>query len=163
MIIPNEFSKLEYDPTTDILYGEWPDIHDHTLYEVKIMLSQMLSTINNYDVKKVLSDSRKTIITVADDIYNSVVSQLTEDLKSTRLHKFARVTNSLGNKETAAREAAGALKDRFVVSNFTDLDQAMEWLKCTCPHAEAPSPTSVCCSRTWLYICRTCTGPSCMS
>jgi hypothetical protein len=163
MIIPNEFSKLEYDPTTDVLYVEWPDIHDHTLYEIKIMLGQMLSTINNYDIKKVLSDSRKTIITVADDVYNGVVSQLAEDLKSTRLHKFARVTNGLDNREKAAREAAAVLKDRFVVSNFSDLDQAMAWLKCSCPYAEAPTQTSAACSRSWLYICRTCTGPSCMS
>ena len=128
MIIPNQFIKLEYSPATDVLYVEWPNIHDYSVPELKHILSEILSTIRNYDIRKVLADSTKSIVTLPDAEYNSIVEQLTRDLMTTRLQKFARLTTGQGNREQAASKAAEALAGFFEVRNFSNLEEALEWL-----------------------------------
>jgi hypothetical protein len=43
--------KLEYDPATDILEVEYPDLEKFMLPEIKHAFNLMVETIRNYDVK----------------------------------------------------------------------------------------------------------------
>lgn len=128
MIIPNKFIKLDYNPATDVLIIEWPNIHDYTIPELKFILNEIVSTIRNYDIKKVLADSTKSVVTLPDTEYKSIIEQLTKDLMNTRLQKFARLTTGQGYREQAANTAAEALKNYFAVRNFHNMDEALEWL-----------------------------------
>lgn len=128
MIIPNKFIKLDYNPATDILYIEWPNIHDYSLSELKFILNEIVNSIKNYDIKKVLADSTKSVITMPDAEYNNVVQQLALDLMTTRLEKFARLTTGQGIREEAVTNAATVIKDYFTVRNFNNLEDALEWL-----------------------------------
>ncbi|WP_299823730.1 hypothetical protein [uncultured Pontibacter sp.] len=128
MIIPNKFIKLEYNPATDVLWVEWPNIDEESVPELQFILSELLGTIRNYDVKKVLADSTKSVLSLADETYNAIVEQLVLDLRTTRLQKFARLTIGEGSREVAANKAADALKDKFEMRNFNNLNDALEWL-----------------------------------
>jgi len=129
MLIPNKFITLDYDPSTDILFIEWPNIHDYSLAELKFILDELVTTIKNYDIKKVLADSTKSIVTMPDEEYNAVLKQLALDLLSTRLEKFARLTTGQGYREEAVANGVTVVGDQFAIQNFEALPEALEWLK----------------------------------
>lgn len=128
MIIPSKFLKLEYNPATDILYVEWPDIYEYSSPELKFILGEVLNTIRSYDVKKVLADSTRSRVTLNPVEYEEIVDQFTKNLMDTRLEKFARLTTGQGFREYAAGKAAEALQGICNVENFYDLEEAINWL-----------------------------------
>ncbi|WP_276497087.1 hypothetical protein [Pontibacter litorisediminis] len=128
MLIPCQFIKLEFDPATDVLYLEWPNIHDYTVYELRFILTELVSTIKHYDIKKVLADSRNSDLTLPEQEYEAIVAQFAEELCGTRLQKFARLTTGQPPREKAAQKAAEHVKDRFEVRGFYTLEEAMAWL-----------------------------------
>lgn len=128
MIIPSKFLKLEYNPATDILYVEWPDIYEFSSPELKFILGEVINTIRSYDVKKVLADSTKSVVTLDPAEYEMILDQFTKDLMDTRLERFARLTTGQGFREYAAGKVAEALQGICNVQNFNDKDEAINWL-----------------------------------
>ena len=128
MIIPNKFIRLEYDPATDILFVEWPNIHDYTVPELRHILSELVKTVRSYDIKKVLADSTRSVVTLPPAEYGAIVDQLTRDLMATRLQKFARLTTGQGMREQAAGKAGETGVGVIQVRNFNDREEALRWL-----------------------------------
>ncbi|WP_266204979.1 hypothetical protein [Pontibacter kalidii] len=95
MLIPNRFIKLEFNPATDTLFIEWPNIHDYTLYELRFMLTELIDTVRNYDIEKILANSRKSAVTLPEQEYSVIVNQFAKDLSTTRLQKFAGLRPAL--------------------------------------------------------------------
>jgi hypothetical protein len=128
MIIPNKFIQLDYNPTTDVLFIDWPNIHDYTLPELKFILDEIVDTVKHYDIKRILTDSRKSAITLPDAEYAGIVNQWAINLTTTRLQKFARLTTNNPNREKIANNAAALVVGTIQFMNFENAEAALEWL-----------------------------------
>lgn len=128
MIIPNKFIKLDYNPTTDVLFVEWPNMHDYTLPEIEFILEELVNTVKYYNVRRILADSRKSKITLRDDAYAQVVNQLVQMLNATHLEKFARLVTTEANRESIANNAATLLNGSIQYQSFANTDVAIAWL-----------------------------------
>ncbi|OKL38675.1 hypothetical protein [Pontibacter flavimaris] len=128
MLIPNQFIKLEFNPALDILSVEWPNIHDYTVHELRFILAELVSTVKNYDIKKILADSRNSALTLPEQEYGAIVEKFAHELSTTRLRKFARLTTGLDYREKTAGKAAEDMKDCFQVRSFYTMAEALAWL-----------------------------------
>ncbi|OKL39604.1 hypothetical protein [Pontibacter flavimaris] len=128
MIIPNKFIQLDYNPTTDVLFIEWPNMHDYSLPEMRFIMEEVIASVKHYDIKKILADSRQSTITLDDETYGQLINGLALLLQTTRLEKFARLTTAELNRETIASHAASLVKDSIQYQSFDDAGVAMAWL-----------------------------------
>jgi hypothetical protein len=128
MIIPNKFIKLDYNPTTDVLFIEWPNMHDYSLPEMKFIMEEIIDSVKHYDIKKILADSRHSTITLDNEAYAQLINGLALLLQTTRLQKFARLTTTELNRETIASHAASLVKDSIQYQSFEDAGVALAWL-----------------------------------
>jgi len=87
ILFQNSIIKLDYTPATDILAVEYPDLHDFLLPEIKHSINIMVDNIRNYDVKKILLDSTKTIVSVGEAESREVATYLASGLVKTRVQK----------------------------------------------------------------------------
>lgn len=129
MVLTNNFIKLEYDPGTDVLFVEWPNVHDYSKVEVTFILDEIVETVKNYDIKNLLTDTRHSHVTLSDHEYAGILNQLAINLTTTRLQKFARLSGSIPNREKLAYEAAALVKDTIQYKSFDDRDSALAWLR----------------------------------
>ncbi len=127
MIIPSTITKLDYNPAKDILFVEWPDIHSYTLSEVNYTLTEILDTIRYYDVKKLLIDSRETVIGISSEDYTALAIQFVKELMATRLKKVARLESYSSLRESQVQEIS-KVKTFIAFKNFTDTEAALSWL-----------------------------------
>jgi hypothetical protein len=128
MIIPNKFIKLEYSPTTDVLFIEWPNIQEYSLPEIRYILQDVVSNVKNYDIKKILADTRNSNIGVDAAAYADVLNQLARDLMTTRLEKFARLSTQDKNREKIVKNAGALVVGAIEFKNFENAEEALEWL-----------------------------------
>lgn len=124
--------KLEYNPTTDILEVEYPDLEKFMLSEIRHALTLMVETIRNYDVKRLLLDASKTSVNVSEEENTQLTLQLAKDLATTRLQKLARITPSNQYREIKAQENINQAKQSgampYLLESFTNRAIAIEWL-----------------------------------
>lgn len=128
MLISNKLIQLEFNPATDILHVAWPNFHDYSTYELNYILSELVSTVRNYDIKKILADSRSSTLTMPEQEYGAIVIKFAKDLSMTRLQKLARVTKGTGYRELVAEKAAVEMKNCIEVRNFPAMEEALAWL-----------------------------------
>ena len=128
MIIPNKFIRLDYNPTTDVLLIDWPNMHDYSLPEVKYIIDEIVETVKHYDIKRILTDTRQSVITVDSAEYAGIINQLALDLANTRLQKFARITTPDPNRERIARDAAALVVGAIQYKGFENSEEAIKWL-----------------------------------
>lgn len=128
MIIPSKFIKLEYSPTTDVLFIEWPNMQDYSLPEIRYILQDVVSTVKYYDIKKILADTRKSSLRVDAASYADVLNQLARDLMTTRLEKFARLSTQDRNREKIVKTASALTVGVIQFKNFDNAGEALEWL-----------------------------------
>ena len=123
---------LDYNPATDILQADYPDLIGFQIPEIKRSLTIMVEAIRNYDVKKLLLDASKTTIEVSQEESSAITRQLAVDLVNTRLQKVARIQPVDNNRERTAQEninqigQAGLLP--YQLQTFTHKSDAMAWL-----------------------------------
>ncbi len=131
MIIYNNLIKLEYNPVTDILLVEWPDIFDYASAEMKQTLQAIVDTIKHYDVKKLLIDSRKSIIGISQAEYEALLKEFNKDLTNTRLQKIARLESENLTREAQVKELLPKLKQKTLVDfgTFASITEATNWLE----------------------------------
>jgi hypothetical protein len=128
MIIPNKFIQLDYNPTTDVLFIEWPNIHDYTLSELKFIIDEVVDTVRHYDIKRILADSRRSAMTLPEAEYAGIVNQLALDLTTTRLEKFARLSTVDPKREKIVTNAAALVVGSIQFMNFENAEAALAWL-----------------------------------
>jgi len=122
---------LDYDPATDILSLNWPDVKDFLLPEVKRELKVLIDTIKHYDVKKLLIDTSKAKVEVTDAEYQAFVSAFVSTLKDTRLQKLARIGTNNPNREKISDQAKETSQiDLFMeFRSFNSGPEALAWLQ----------------------------------
>lgn len=128
MEIPNKFLKLDYNPKTDVLQVEWPNMHDYTLPEVKYIIGELVETVKNYDVKRILADTRRSQITIPMDAYSHIINEMTLQLATTRLQKFAKIHTHNPDREAVSDYAASLVVGTIQYRTFDTIAEAMAWL-----------------------------------
>lgn len=133
VLFDNSLIRLDYDPATDILVVEYPDLHDFLLTEIKRSIDTLVDTVKHYDVKRIMLDSTRTIISVSDEESREIALYLTAGLMRTRISKVARVQSPSATVEATAEGNIRHIKESislpFDLQNFTNRKEAVEWLK----------------------------------
>ncbi len=132
VLFENSILKLNYNPATDILEVEYPDLHDFLLPEIKHSITQMIEVIKNYDVKRLLLDSTKTLIAVSEAESREVAVFLAGALTKTRVLKVARVQSPSSTIEKTAQNNIRHIKAQslsYQLQNFTSKADAVAWLR----------------------------------
>ena len=124
---------LDYDPVTDVLVVQWPDIQKFSLAEIGEAFNRLVNHIKRYDVKKLLIDSGKTNTDVNNKDYLALIYRLGKAFSNTRLEKVARVVTSnavwegqlSGNIEKLRTDYQSLIEYR----NFDNKEAALAWLE----------------------------------
>ncbi|MGV3541072.1 MAG: hypothetical protein ACO1OQ_14750 [Rufibacter sp.] len=126
---------LKYEVTKDILAFRWPTLQPDNLVELENACQKIIDTINHYDIKRLLVDSRSYAIEITDQKYKQIVSDLGKAMARTRLEKIARLTaaQGLGEQEQKAQavysEVVEEIRFQIPCKNFETEGAAMAWLK----------------------------------
>ncbi|MFD3001464.1 hypothetical protein ACFS7Z_13925 [Pontibacter toksunensis] len=133
ILFHNSILKLDYSPATDILDVGYPDLHDYMLSEIKHSIDILIDTVKNYDVKKVILDSSRTVSSVSSEESREIAVYLASGLMKTRVQKVARVQSPSSDIEERAqgniRHINESIQLPFQLQNFTSKEVAIEWLK----------------------------------
>lgn len=109
-----------------------PDVTQLALPEVSACLDIVVSNIRNYDIKKLLLDSSKSVIEAEDEAYKAVTTKFGLDLMNTRLKKIARVATTDTKREAKSAQVSAELRRELNLPiefrNFSNQADAMEWL-----------------------------------
>ncbi|QNF32251.1 hypothetical protein HUW51_05710 [Adhaeribacter swui] len=132
ILFNNGYFTLDYDPTTDTLFVDLPEMRTQELSEAKHCFDIMVEHVNNYHVHYLLLDSRKAVVQVDNAAYHQLIYQVSQKLKYTHLKKVARLASSDSTLEGMANKVQQhVLKSEpasYLIQNFTSREQALEWL-----------------------------------
>lgn len=124
--------SLDYDPTTDIVVVEYPDLHDYLLVEIKHSINKMIEIIRNYDIKKLMLDSTRTVSSVNEQESRETATYLAAGIAITRVQRVARLQSPVEAVESRAKGNIKHIQESqllpFELKNFTDNAMALEWL-----------------------------------
>ncbi|MHC2992744.1 hypothetical protein OB13_14555 [Pontibacter sp. HJ8] len=124
--------KLDYNPATDILQAEYPDLDRLHLPEIKHNFSVMVEVIRNYDVKKLLLDASQTDVSLNDEENRQLGLELAAELSKTRLQKLARIQPRDPGQEIKAQVNINLMKQSgllpYELETFSNRAQAIAWL-----------------------------------
>ncbi|WP_137758066.1 hypothetical protein [Pontibacter sp. SGAir0037] len=125
--------KLNYDPATDILEVLYPDLHDYLMPEIKHSINTLVDTVKNYDIKKILLDSSRTIISVGQQESREIASYLASGLAASRLQKLARLQSASSTIEAISDSNVQYIRQAgllpFDIQNFNNKTEAIAWLR----------------------------------
>lgn len=129
MIIPNKLIKLDYDPTKDILFVEWPDIEYYSMPELLRVLEDVVDTVRHYDINYLMIDARSTTVGIKEEDYNQIGLKFAQDLMTTRLKKAARLSTRNLGRERQVMELKEKSKLTLEFRSFETVDEALEWFQ----------------------------------
>jgi hypothetical protein len=134
ILYQNRLIVLDYEPSTDILSVDWPNVASFDLMEVEQALNTLVGYIRDYDVKRLLIDSTKAVISPDLDMveYQAIVTQFAYKLMKTRLKKSARIMHSDQVRETTSQKISEEITRKAKLEienqNFTSKEAATAWL-----------------------------------
>ncbi|WP_210465449.1 hypothetical protein [Rufibacter roseolus] len=133
LLYQDSILQLTYDPATDILEMDWPDLAPSYLPEARQAFQALVETVRDYDVKNLLVDGSKASISISDEENTSLMLKIAQEFNATRLRKVARIASTDFRRESVADEnlhkIQRSLDLHYEMQNFTDRAQAMTWLK----------------------------------
>ncbi|MFC6996849.1 STAS/SEC14 domain-containing protein [Rufibacter roseus] len=127
MIISHKILHLEYDPTRDILFVEWPNFNQYALPELHYILDSLVETIRNYDISNLLVDARNTVVAINTQQYEEISGQFAKALVSTRLKKLARIVTDSTVREKQVQNFGKQANFSFEIQSFASQEEAMAW------------------------------------
>lgn len=132
ILFDNSIIKIDYTPATDILEVAYPDLEGFLLSEIKHSIIVLVENVKNYDVKRVLLDASRTIISVSEEESREIATYLAAGLVCTRVQKVARIQSPSDHVETTAqgniRYIHTSLSLPFQLQNFITKAEAVGWL-----------------------------------
>lgn len=132
LLFENSIIRLDYNPATDILEVEYPDLQGYLLPEIKHNINIMIDIIKSYDIKYLLLDSTRTIISVSEEESREVATFLAGNLMNTRVQKVARIQSPSDKVERTAQSNVKHIKESgalsFELEFFTNKKEALAWL-----------------------------------
>jgi hypothetical protein len=127
MIIPNKLIKLDYDPSKDILFVEWPNFEYYALSELHNILDNIVETIRHYDINYLLIDARTTIIAINEEDYNQIAVKFAQGLMQTRIKKVARLLTQDNNREKLVNDLKEKTQLSVEFESYSTIDEALNW------------------------------------
>lgn len=128
MLIPNQLIKLDYDPARDVLSVQWPDFHYYSISEAAYTLDVIVETVKQYDVKYLLTDTRKSTVDIPNSEYKELILKFAKDLSTSRLHKIARVVTESTGRLKPIREVRQEAQLEVEIQDFDTVQEAIDWL-----------------------------------
>jgi len=134
-LFDNGYIKLEYDTDTQVLIAPCPDIEHLNLMLVHKAFTQVVQSITEHHIHKLLLDASDSKIDVSVDDHRLVVDQFVEDLKTSPLKQLARIISANKEHEESLaiylneKQAKSPLP--FEVKNFKTKAEALSWLEYT--------------------------------
>lgn len=132
MLIYSGIITLDYNPATDVLATNMPDIREFSSSEVAYCLDLIVESIRGYDIKNLLLDASKSVVEVEDEAYKAITTKFSMGLMNTRLKKIARVATEDAKREEKSAKITRELRQELHLSiehrNFTGREEAMDWL-----------------------------------
>ena len=132
LLFKNSIITLDYNPAADILEVAYPDLHGFLLPEIKHSIDIMIDNVKNYDVKRILLDSTRTVISVSEEESKEVTTYLAAGFMKTRVQKLARLQSGVAAVEATAqgniKHITETLPLPFQLQNFTSKAEAIAWL-----------------------------------
>lgn len=128
ILFDNGLIKLDYNPTTDILFVDMPSVNYSIVPEFRHALETIVENVRTYDVKKLLVEARKSVVDLQMDEYLRLVMQFNRDLNATRLQKGARIVSANNDRENLVKEAVLAIQPTYQFQTFTEHEPALLWL-----------------------------------
>jgi hypothetical protein len=129
----NSIILLDYNPATDILQVDYPDLNSLHLSEIRHSLKLLVEAVIGYDVKKLLLDASNTATNLSVEDNKNLSLELAADLAKTRLQKLARIQPNVQLSEVIAQQNIRQIKLAGLMSyqlqTFTSRPEAIEWLK----------------------------------
>jgi hypothetical protein len=123
---------MDYNPATDILSVDYPDLENLLLPTIKHSLLALVEAIKSYDVKKLLLDASRTVVSVSEEENREVTIKLASELAKTRLEKVARVQPVDPMHETRAQANINRIKQAgllpYQLQTFSTREEAIKWL-----------------------------------
>ncbi len=124
-----------YDVRTDILSVQWPDIKDNNGSELEYSFQKLLDTVSHFDIKRLLVDSSKSVVSMEERMYKPLLFRLVLALNNTRLQKMARIISENEYRENILKSYATEIKHKetlaFKTKEFANKEMALAWL---CQH-----------------------------
>lgn len=128
MIIPNKLIKLDYNPARDVLSVEWPDFYYYSASEAAYTLNIIVETVRQYDVKYLLTDTRKSTVDIPQPEYKEIILRFARDLTTTRLRRLARVVTDSTRRLKPIREVRQEAQLEVELRDFYSVEEALDWL-----------------------------------
>lgn len=130
MIIPNRLIKLDYNPVRDVLSVEWPDFHYYSASEAAYTINIIVETVRQYDVKYLLTGTRKSTVDIPKSEYKEIILKFARDLTTTRLRKLARVVTDSTRRlnPISIREVRQEAQLKVAIEEFYSIEEALGWL-----------------------------------
>jgi hypothetical protein len=121
---------LEYDPATDILSVNWPDVQEVYIPALEKEANVLVETIKHYDVKKLLIDSSKAAVEVDEEAYQSFLVSFAHELMKTRLRKVARIGTTDQTREKLVNQTSEVtqISQAMAFQVFDNKSKAQAWL-----------------------------------
>jgi hypothetical protein len=129
MVIHSGIVTLDYSPTEDILIAFMPDVKQFGMSEANYCLDIIIDSIKAYDIKRLLLDSRESLVEVEEEAYKVVTKKFASDLMGTRLRKIARVLPKNVKREGKSAKIAKDLNLPVQFQSFSNPSDAIMWLK----------------------------------
>ncbi|MFD3002830.1 hypothetical protein ACFS7Z_20850 [Pontibacter toksunensis] len=107
---------------------EWPDFHYYSASEAAYTLDIIVETVRQYDVKYLLTDTRKSTVDIPQPEYKEIILKFARDLTTTRLHKLARVVTDSTRRLKPIREVRQEAHLEVEIEDFYSVEEALDWL-----------------------------------
>ena len=132
ILYKNSVIKLDYNPATDIVHVQYPDLYDYLLPEIIHSINILIDTVRNYDIKYLLLDGRQTVSATKTEEGREIALHLAASLAKTRLTKLARLQSYSPEVEDRAKANVKAIHSTmalpYELKDFTDEGEALAWL-----------------------------------
>lgn len=132
LLFKNSIITLDYNPAADILEVAYPDLHGFLLPEIKHSIDILIDNVKNYDVKRILLDSTRTVISVSEEESREITVCLAAGFMKTRVQKLARLQSGMASVEATAqgniKHITETLPLPFQLKTFTSRAEALAWL-----------------------------------
>ncbi|MFC6996847.1 aldo-keto reductase family protein [Rufibacter roseus] len=129
MIISNKLLHLDYDPSIDVLFVEWPDFNNYSLAELHYTLESLVETIRSYDIKNLLVDATKTVVAIDQGDYEEISGKFAQNLLTTRLQKLARLVSDSSVRERHVENFKKKSNFSFELESFSTKEEALAWIR----------------------------------
>ncbi|WP_210487117.1 hypothetical protein [Rufibacter aurantiacus] len=126
MIIHSGIVTLDFDPDTEILVTEMPDVTHLAPPEVGFCLDVILDSIRGFHVGGLLLDASQSPEGAGDGANGDLARRFTEELGSTCVRKVARIgtADALGLQESTQPQTIA----RPFFRDFATRPEGMRWL-----------------------------------